>query len=815
MKVLKFGGTSVKSAEMMKQVGEIVKNARAEGQVAVVVSAMSGITDQLINVSTLASQGNDTYQQTLKEIEKKHLQCIQELLPPQHQTRTVATIKMTLNELEDVLQGLFLLKEISPKSRDFVMSFGERMSSAIITEYFKTIGLDALLADGRELIVTDDNFGNAVVDFEETDKRIRKYFSRTDKLIVMGGFIGATVNNETTTLGRGGSDYTGSIIAAALQAKMLEIWTDVDGMMTADPRKVRRTMVLKQLSYIEALELSHFGAKVLYPPSVQPVLAKNIPLKIKNTFNPAAEGTLVARESVDNGSPIKGISSIDTVALISLNGSGMVGVSGFAKRLFSALASGRINVILITQASSEHSITVAINASDAAKAKTLIESEFVQELKSNALEPVVVEQDLSILAIVGENMRNTPNVSGKLFSSLGRNGVNVRAIAQGSSENNISFVTQNADSRKALNIVHEAFFLSDTRVLNIFLVGVGTVGGTLLRQMREQQEYFLHEYNLELRVTGVANSRKMWFDENGIHLPDWKNVLDNNGEAMSLGGFAGKMHEMNLRNSILVDCTASEDVVDLYEESLQRGISIVTPNKVACSGRYELYKRLKQTATQRGAKFLFETNVGAGLPVIKTLNDLTQSGDKILKIEAILSGTLNFLFNEHKAGVSFSSVVKQAKDLGYSEPDPRIDMNGLDVARKILILSREAGAKKEAKDVVSENFLPEECQKATSIEEFFTVLPKYDDHFEKIRSDVEKAGNRQRYVAVYENGNLSTGLRVVGPDSPFYQVEGNDNLVLFWTERYRVRPLIVKGAGAGAEVTAAGIFADIIRIANF
>ncbi len=815
MKVLKFGGTSVQSAEMMKHVGEIVKNARIEGQVAVVVSAMSGITDKLIQVSSLASQGDESYLKFLQEIEKKHLQCIQELLPPQNQTRAVAAVMMMLNELKDVLQGLFLLKEMSLKSRDFVMSFGERLSSLIISEYFKTLGMEALLVDARELIVTDNNFGNATVNFEETDKRIRKYFSRTDKLIVMGGFIASTLQNETTTLGRGGSDYTASIVAAGIQAKSLEIWTDVDGMMTADPRKVRKTMVLKQVSYIEALELSHFGAKVLYPPSVQPVLSKNIPLKIKNTFNPAAEGTVVARESVDNGSPIKGISSIETVALISLNGSGMVGVSGFAKRLFSALANGRINVILITQASSEHSISVAINMQDAVQAKALLEKEFEIERKNGLIDPIIVEQQMSILAIVGENMRNTPNVAGKLFSALGRNGVNVRAIAQGSSENNISFVTQAVDCRKALNIVHEAFFLSDTKVLNAFLIGVGTVGGTLLRQMREQQEYFLNEYNVEIRVVGIANSRKMWFDENGIHLPDWKNLLDNNGEPMSLGEFSSKMHDLNLRNSILVDCTASEELVDLYEEALQRGISVVTPNKVACSGRYELYRRLKQTATQRGAKFLFETNVGAGLPVIKTLNDLTQSGDKILKIEAILSGTLNFLFNEHKAGVSFSSVVKKAQELGYSEPDPRIDMNGLDVARKILILSRESGSILESKDVVSENFLPEECQKANSIADFFKVLPNYDEHFENIRANVEKAGKRQRYIAVYEKGKLHTGLREVGPDSPFFQVEGNDNLVLFWTERYKVRPLIVKGAGAGAEVTAAGIFADIIRIANF
>ncbi|MDO1448646.1 bifunctional aspartate kinase/homoserine dehydrogenase I [Rhodocytophaga aerolata] len=815
MKVLKFGGTSVKSPEMIRKVGSIVKDALAQEPVALVFSAMSGVTDQLANVAMLASQGNDTYIQSFKEIEKRHMSAVSELLPVHNQSYVLADVKVLLNELEDVLQGLFLLKELTPKSRDFVMSFGERLNSSIITEYFKTLGLPAELADCRKLILTDNNFGNAAVNFEVTYKRIADHFNGSANLLIFPGFIGATELNETTTLGRGGSDYTAAIIAAAINASLLEIWTDVDGMMTADPRKVKKTFTLEQLSYKEALELSHFGAKVLYPPSVQPVLAKNIPLKIKNTFNPSAPGTLITEQTGHSNLAIKGISSIDSVALVTLNGSGMVGVSGFAMRLFSALARKRINVILITQASSEHSITVAIAPVDAPAAKQLIEEEFSRELQAGQVEPVVVEEGQSVLAIVGENMRNTPNISGRLFSALGKNGINVRAIAQGSSENNISFVISQTDSRKALNVIHEAFFLSGTKVLNIFLIGTGLVGSTLLEQLQSQADYLLTNHSVEIRVAGVANRRKMFFEEEGIHLSEWKKALESSNEPMERAIFAKKMHELNLRNSILVDCTASAEIVELYEAALKHGISIVTPNKVACSGPYDTYRHLKQLASRRGVKFLYETNVGAGLPVIKTLNDLTQSGDKIIRIEAILSGTLNFLFNEHKAGVSFSSVVKQAQELGYSEPDPRIDMNGVDVARKILILSREAGANLEFSDVVSENFLPDDCRKATSVEEFFQILPRYDEYFENIRRKTESEGRRQRYVAVYENNTAKTGLRTVDQSHPFYQVEGNDNMVLFTTERYKARPLIVKGAGAGAAVTAAGVFADIIRIADF
>jgi aspartokinase/homoserine dehydrogenase 1 len=812
---MKFGGTSVQSPEMMRQVAQIVTAASAETSVAVVVSAMSGVTDHLEKVARLASTGDDSYQQLQKEIEKKHLQCVSELLPVNNQSATLAAIKMLLNELDDVLQGLFLLKELTPKSRDFVMSFGERFSSHIITEYFKCLNVDAVSGDCRQLILTDNGFGNAAVQFEETYRRISEFFANSKgKLVVLPGFIGATANRETTTLGRGGSDYTAAIVAAALKADLLEIWTDVDGMMTADPRKVKSTIPLRQLSYIEALELSHFGAKVLYPPSVQPVLAQNIPLKIKNTFHPDREGTLITRQTEDNGLPIKGISSIDSVALLSLNGSGMVGVTGFASRLFGSLATGRINIILITQASSEHSITVAITPKDAPLAKQLIEAEFSRELESGQLDPVKVELDQSILAIVGENMKNTPNLAGRLFSSLGKNGINVRAIAQGSSEHNISLVTGGADCQKALNVIHEAFFLSEIKVLNLFLTGTGTVGSTLLSQMGEQIPKIREEHNVDIRIVGIANSRNMHFSEAGIDVTHWQQLLDK-GEKMDIAHFDSRMKALNLRNSILVDCTASDVVPQLYEGALNRGISVVTPNKVACSGPYHQYRQLKQMAARRGVKFLFETNVGAGLPIIKTLNDLVQSGDKIIRIEAVLSGTLNFVFNEFTQGTLFSDVVRKAKELGYSEPDPRLDLSGVDVARKILILAREAGAKLESKDVERGNLLPESSQIAPSVEEFFDVLHSFNGRFEVARRKVESEGKRQRYVAVYEEGSAWTGLKSFGQEHPFYQVEGNDNMVLFTTERYKARPLIVKGAGAGAEVTAAGVFADIIRIANF
>ncbi len=812
---MKFGGTSVQSPEMMRQVAQIVTTAQAETPVAVVVSAMSGVTDQLEKVARLASVGDDSYQQLQKEIEKKHLQCINELLPVSNQSATLAAVKMLLNELDDVLQGLFLLKELTPKSRDFVMSFGERFSSHIITEYFKCLNVAAVLADCRQLIITDNHFGNAAVQFDETYRRLNEYFASTQgKLVVLPGFIGATAKGETTTLGRGGSDYTAAIVAAAVSADLLEIWTDVDGMMTADPRKVQRTIPLRQLSYIDALELSHFGAKVLYPPSVQPVLSQNIPLKIKNTFHPEREGTLITRQTEANGQPVKGISSIDSVALLSLHGSGMVGVSGFASRLFGSLAKGKINIILITQASSEHSITVAVTPQDAPQAQVLIEGEFQRELETKQLDPVKVEYELSILAVVGENMKNTPNLAGRLFSALGKNGINVRAIAQGSSEHNISLVTGQVDCQKALNVIHEAFFLSETKVLNLFIVGTGTVGNTLLRQMGEQIPYILKEHNVEIRIAGIANSRRMHFNPAGIDATHWQPLLEG-GEPMDVGHFLAGMTGLNLRNSILVDCTASDTVPGLYRSALERGISVVTPNKVACSGPYGKYRELKQTAAKRGVKFLFETNVGAGLPIIKTLNDLVQSGDKIIRIEAVLSGTLNYVFNEHKEGTLFSQVVRKAQELGYSEPDPRLDLSGVDVARKILILAREAGAVLEWKDVERGSLLPESCQLAPTVEEFFEVLHSFDGRYEVTRRRTESEGKRQRYVAIYEDGQASTGLRSFGPEHPFYQVEGNDNMVLFTTERYKTRPLIVKGAGAGAEVTAAGVFADIIRIANF
>ncbi|SDJ85090.1 aspartate kinase [Catalinimonas alkaloidigena] len=816
MKVLKFGGTSVQGPSEIKQVGSIVQQAYQENStVVVVLSAMSKVTDQLIGLARQAVSGDAGYLQEWEQLTQRHDNCIRALFDAPQADEVSRTIHGLLHELKDVLQGLYLVRELTPKSLDFVMSFGERLSSRIISQYLATQGLPTEWLDSRNLIVTDRNFNNARVDFGATNARIAEAIPSHAKVVVMPGFIAATREGETTTLGRGGSDYTASIVAAALPDVELEIWTDVDGMMTADPRKVRRTFPLPRLSYLEALELSHFGAKVLYPPSVQPVLARNIPLRIKNTHRPEAEGTLITDRSDDQQRAVKGISSIDHIVLVSLKGSGMVGVTGIAMRFFSALALHQVNVILITQASSEHSITVAITPADAERAQQGLQEEFKTELAYGQVDPILVEDGLSVLAIVGENMRNTPNVAGRLFSVLGKNGVNVRAIAQGSSEHNISCVIEQDDIRKALNVVHEAFFLSDIKILNLFLIGTGTVGGTFLNQLHAQRPHLLEAHGLDIRVVGIANRRRMQLAEDGFDLASWPEQGDDSGQPTDPAVFAREMHALNLSNSILIDCTGSAAIVELYEEALRHGISIVTPNKIACSGPYDRYQRLKQMTSRRGVRFLYETNVGAGLPVIGTLQDLIQSGDRILKIEAILSGTLNYLFNEHKEGVAFSDVVKTAQRLGYSEPDPRIDLNGVDVARKILILAREAGSHLELSDVVLHNFLPEDCREAATVDAFFTLLPNYDAHFENMRQEAEKAGKRQRYVATYEEGKLSCGLRTVGPEHPFFQVEGNDNMVLFTTERYQERPLIVKGAGAGAEVTAAGVFADIIRAGNF
>ncbi|MCW3466872.1 bifunctional aspartate kinase/homoserine dehydrogenase I [Chitinophaga nivalis] len=814
MQVLKFGGTSVGSAKAIEQVCNILLHNKPAGRYAIVVSALGGITDKLIRCGQLAGQGQEEYKTVLQEIETRHLDTIRELFPITAQSSMISQLKRKLNALENLCDGIFQVGELSPRSLDKLMSYGELMSCVIVAAALKQKGLNAACKDSRELIITDDNFCNATVNFPATNHNIVQYFAQaTESYTVLPGFVAATTEGDTTTLGRGGSDYTAAIVAAAVVANVLDIWTDVSGMMTADPRVVSQALPIAHISYVEAMELSHFGAKVIYPPTIQPVMEKRIPIWIKNTFAPNDYGTLI-QDSAERSYPVTGISGIQHIALLTLEGSGMVGIPGFSKRLFEALLRERINVILITQSSSEHSITVGIHETDMLKAKISVDSEFAQEIQDKRIKPLQVEKDLSIVAVVGDNMKNHHGTSGKLFGSFGRNGINVRAIAQGSTEKNISAVINKADIKKALNLMHETFFEEPLKQVNLFVAGVGNVGSKLLEQLQQQQKYLQQELGLQIRVTGLANSRNTLLSEYGIGLHNWREQLDQ-GDKLDIRELVQQIKTFNLRNSVFVDNTASSEVAAIYHEFLEHGISIVTCNKIACSADYNYYKQLKDLARQYNASFLFETNVGAGLPVINTLNDLVRSGDKVHSIEAVLSGSLNFVFNHFVNGASFREVVKAAQDEGYTEPDPRIDLSGKDVMRKILILARESGAVMEMDEITNHSFLPEACLNAPSVADFYKELDVHADHFQQLWKDASAAGKRLKFVARYEEGKASVGLQSIAPDHPFYQLEGKDNIVLYKTSRYQDQPLIVKGAGAGADVTASGIFADIIRSARF
>jgi len=822
MKILKFGGTSVGTTESISSViGIVLSEVKAGNKIAVVCSAMGGVTNQLIEMSNLAAQGNQQYAEILKSVEERHFNTLKSLTDVKNQSKCLVNVQLLFNDLADILQGVFLIRELSKRTLDLVMSFGERLSSYMVSEAIKQVsGKQCEYLDARTLIRTDRNFGNAHVDFKTTNANIEEYFAKHKSIQVITGFIGSTANNETTTLGRGGSDYTAAIIGAALNCEEIQIWTDVDGIMTADPRSVKKAFSLAFMTYTEAMELSHFGAKVIFPPTIQPAFAKNIPLRIKNTFNPGFPGTIVSEKSERGDFLIKGISSISDIALINIQGSGMIGVPGVAGRLFTVLAKNHISIILITQASSEHSICFVIDPKEAKKAKTVIEDEFRREIDDGKIDEVKIESELSVVAIVGKNMKQTPGITGKMFNALGKNGINVVAIAQGSSEFNISVVVNRHNLSKGLNALHEAFFLSDTKSLNIFLVGVGLIGGTLLKQIMAQSKYLLEKRSIKINIVGMGNSKKMLFDEDGINhegtegMEGIRKLLDEKGKPMNLDFFINTMKEMNLSNSIFVDCTSARELVKYYDEVLHSSISIVTPNKIANSGAYCDYEQLMKHASRRGVKFLYETNVGAGLPVISTLKDLIVSGDRIIKIEAILSGTLSFIFNTYKAGTNFSDVVKQAKEKGYTEPDPRDDLSGMDVARKILILARETGLELEMKDVKIENILPESCIRAKTVDDFFTALEKENAFFEKKRSNAEKEGKVLRFIASLDNGNTRLGLQAVDASHPFYSLSGSDNIISFTTERYKERPLVVKGPGAGSEVTAAGVFAEIISISG-
>jgi bifunctional aspartokinase / homoserine dehydrogenase 1 len=813
MKILKFGGSSVSTPSRIQGVIEIIKP-YLKGDVAVVFSAFGGVTDVLINISTLALQGNQEYKTKLAEIEKRHLEAVRSLIGVQKQSSILAQVKFMINELEDVLHGIFLVKERTPRTLDYIMSFGERLSAYIISEAFKDRNLPAKFLDARTVVRTDNNFGYAKVDFEITNKLIRDHFKNHQEVQIITGFIGTSETGETTTLGRSGSDYTAAIFAGALRASDLEIWTDVDGMMTADPRLVKKAFTVPHLSYEEAMELSHFGAKVIFPATMQPAMINRIPIWIKNTFNPTFTGTVIQSEYV-NGKMIKGISSMNGISLLNLQGSGLLGVVGASMRLFATLAREKISVILISQASSEHSICFAVEGQHSIRAKASIEKEFQFELRNEEIDEVHIENDLSIVAVVGDGMKHSPGTSGRMFNALGRNGVNVIAIAQGSSERNISAVVRHADAAKALNSLHEAFFLSDHKVLNIFLVGTGLIGKVLLEMIEDQFTKLAKENLLELNVIAVANSKKMLFDEEGLHIKSAVSELIEKGELMRMNAFVENMISRNLPNSIFVDCTSSEEVTSHYEAILSANISIVTPNKKANSGSLEKYHLLKKTAFRRGAKFFFETNVGAGLPVINTMNDLLLSGDKVIRIEAVLSGTLNFIFSSYVEGKKFSDVVKEAKAKGYTEPDPRDDLNGMDVARKILILSREAGWNLELSDIKVENLVPMDCQGEMSIDDFFARLQNHDDQFELLRKKAFGKNEKLRYMAVLDNGVVKIQLGSVNDQHPFYSLSGSDNIILLTTERYNERPMVIRGPGAGAQVTAAGVFADIIRIGHY
>ncbi|WP_185876951.1 bifunctional aspartate kinase/homoserine dehydrogenase I [Blattabacterium cuenoti] len=813
MQVLKFGGSSVAHSDAIKRICYLLEK-KPKGRYAIVVSALGNITDQLIQCGELASERRNLYKKILEEIEIRHLKIIRELFPITYQSHLMSWIKKNINDLENLCDGIFQVEELSKRSLDKIMSFGELSSSFLIAEKLKQFGLDAISKDSRDLIITDSQFGCAQVDFIKSNNHIIKFFKeKKSEYIVLPGFIGSTLENETTTLGRGGSDYTASILAAAMSASLLEIWTDVSGMMTANPKIVNQAFPIKKISYEEAMELSHFGAKVIYPPTIQPAMKKHIPIQIKNTFSPLDPGTLIyiSKKTKNISQPVTGISGIQNTALLTLEGSGMVGIPGYSKRLFEALSREKINVIFITQSSSEHSITTGIHEMDVIKAKTVIDSEFSQEIHQKRIDPLRIEKNLCIIAVVGDNMKNLHGTSGKMFSSLGRNSINVRAIAQGSTEKNISAVIKKHDFKKALNTLHEVFFESPPKQINLFICGVGKVGSKLLEQIHQQKNYLLKELKLQVRVIGLSNSKKMYFNNCGINLNHWKENLNQHGHKMTIYFFMEKVWKFNLRNSLFVDNTASEEMAMTYDKFLKNGIGVITCNKIACSSDYNHYKKLKTLSRHFKAPFLFETNVGASLPVISTLNDLINSGDKINKIEAVLSGSLNFIFNHFIGKKSFLDVVKEAQLKGYTEPDPRIDLSGLDVMRKILILARECGSPLELSDIHQKSFLPDNCSDSTSVDSFYQKLDKYKDYFFKMRKKVEKDNKRLRFIARYKNGIASVGLESINQNHPFFQLEGKDNMVLYNTSRYYEQPLIIKGAGAGAEVTASGVFSDIIK----
>lgn len=810
MKVMKFGGTSVGSVNSILSVKKIVESAGEP--VIVVVSALGGITDQLISTSRMAATGDAAYEGAYREIVRRHEEMVKGVIPAgETQTLLHYQVNELLDELKDIFQGIYLIKDLSPKTSDTIVSYGERLSSLIASRLIQ----GAVWFDSRTFIKTEKKHNKHTLDTELTNRLVREAFKEIPQVSLVPGFISSDkVSGDVTNLGRGGSDYTAAVIAAALGADSLEIWTDVDGFMTADPRVISTAYTISELTYVEATELCNFGAKVVYPPTIYPVCHKNIPILIKNTFNPDGQGTVI-KQNVDHtkSKAIKGISSINDTSLITVQGLGMVGVIGVNYRIFKALAKNGISVFLVSQASSENSTSIGVRNADADLACEVLNEEFAKEIEMGEISPIQAEKNLATVAIVGENMKHTPGIAGKLFGTLGRNGINVIACAQGASETNISFVVDSKSLRKSLNVIHDSFFLSEYQVLNLFICGVGTVGGSLVEQIRQQQKKLMMENGLKLHVVGIIDATKAMFSRAGFDLGNYREELKEKGTDSSLDTIREEIIGMNIFNSVFVDCTASPDIASLYKDFLQHNISVVAANKIAASSAYENYRELKLIARQRGVKYLFETNVGAGLPIINTINDLIHSGDKILKIEAVLSGTLNYIFNKISADVPFSRTIKMAQEERYSEPDPRIDLSGKDVIRKLVILAREAGYKLEQEEVEKNLFVPNDFFEG-SLEDFWKKVPSLDANFEARRKVLESENKHWRFVAKLENGKASVGLQEVDRNHPFYGLEGSNNIILLTTERYKEYPMMIQGYGAGAGVTAAGVFADIMSIAN-
>ena len=817
MKVLKFGGTSVATPDRVRHIADLISKRLSNSEkLTMVCSAFAGVTDKLVQIARLAEKGKRTYAEESGKLRDLHLATVKSLLTGDHQMDCLDRVNKNFDVLENLLKGVLLVREASPRTMDYILSFGELNSCQIIASYFKSTGLKSKFVDGRDIIKTNKDFGGAKVVFRKTNELIHAHYGKwAEHLNIVTGFVAADVGGLTTTLGRGGSDYTAAIIASALHAESLEIWTDVDGVLTSNPKIVPNAYTIPQLSYDEAMELSHFGAKVIYPPTIQPALVESIPIYIKNTFNPQFEGTLITSEKSSIGQRrITGVTALSNVVLMTIEGSGLIGVPGMAARLFNALGKAELNVVMITQASSEHSICFAVMDKDEKEAHQQLIAEFERELEANMINPISIERDLSLVAVVGENMKSVPGVAGSLFRSLGRNGINVVAIAQGSSELNITFAIKQSQERKALNLVHDAFFLSENKTLNIFLVGVGLIGSTLLSQINDQKDNLKVTKRLDTRIIGIANTKKMVFNKAGLSLDEWKDTLSASAEESSLDDFVNRILELNLPNSIFIDCTANTEIKKWYPKLLSNSVSISTANKVAASSQYSEYQELKDLALKHNVQFMYETNVGAGLPVIRTIENLVKSGDEVECIEAVISGSLSYIFNNYKPDVSFKDLIHKARELGLTEPDPRDDLSGQDIKRKIIILTRVAGYHVEPEEVEVEAILPDSCLEAETIDDFFLELEKHDDYFRSIVQKASDQGQKIRYVASMEKGKAKIKLAFVSKESPFFNLLSTDNMVVIKTKRYQERPLVIQGPGAGADVTAAGVFAEIIELGN-